>query len=59
VKVLNFKIPLFGVERFREGSAKETASNFVQISKKSVTETLEMIRQAFGEESMNRKCVFE
>jgi hypothetical protein len=34
---------------FRNGSDKGTASNFVQISKKSSME----IREAFGEESMN------
>jgi hypothetical protein len=42
-----------GLMRFRDGSDKGTASNFVQISEK-VSETLAMIRQAFGEESMRR-----
>jgi hypothetical protein len=36
-----------------DGYDKGTAANVVQISK-SVMETLKMIRQAFGEESMSR-----
>jgi hypothetical protein len=36
---------------FRDGSDKGTASNFVQISE-NVTETLAMIGQVFGKESM-------
>jgi hypothetical protein len=48
-----------GLMRFRDGSNSECASNFVQISVKSAGETLTMIRQALGEESMSCTRVFE
>jgi hypothetical protein len=43
----------------RDGPDSECASNFVQVSGKSATETLAMIRQAFGEESISHTWVFE
>jgi hypothetical protein len=45
--------------RFRDGSHSECALNLVQISEKNATETLAMIRQAFGEENMSHTWVFE
>jgi hypothetical protein len=45
----SFKWPV-GI--FRGVSFKGTASNFVKISEKVRTDTLAMIRQAFGEESI-------
>jgi hypothetical protein len=38
-----------------DGSDKGTASNFVQISGKSAKRSLEMLRQAFREESMSSR----
>jgi hypothetical protein len=40
--------------RFCDGSDKGTAFNFMQISEKSTTNTLTMIRQTFGGERMSR-----
>jgi hypothetical protein len=45
--------------QFCDGSDKGTLSNFVQISGKSVTETLVMISQPFREENMGCPRVFE
>jgi hypothetical protein len=45
--------------RFRDGSDSGCAPNFVLILGKSATDTLAMIRQAFGEESMSHARMFE
>jgi hypothetical protein len=39
--------------RFRDGSDSECASNFVQIMGKNATQTLAIIKQAFGEENIS------
>jgi hypothetical protein len=51
-------IHVSGLMQFRDASDKGTASNFVPTSK-SVSETLAMTRQAFREESLRHKRLFE
>jgi hypothetical protein len=45
--------------RFRDGFDKRTESNFVQISGKSATETVAVIRNAFTEEIVRRTRKFQ
>jgi hypothetical protein len=50
---------VLGLTRFRDGSDEGTASDFVEVSGKSATETLAMTKRAFGGERMSGTWLFE